>query len=72
MNSTSFRLRRLYDPNATASPGISGRELHVFISSTFGDPQQEREHLVRKIFPEIRALCRERASASPGSISDGG
>jgi len=35
-------------------------ELRVFISSTFQDLQEEREHLVKKIFPEIRALCRER------------
>lgn len=35
-------------------------ELRVFISSTFRDLQGEREHLVKKIFPEIRALCRER------------
>lgn len=35
-------------------------DLRVFISSTFRDLQEEREHLVRKIFPVIRALCRER------------
>src|SRR6476661_4931269 len=35
-------------------------ELRVFISSTFNDLQKEREHLVKKIFPELRALCRER------------
>ncbi len=35
-------------------------DLRVFISSTFRDLQDEREHLVKKIFPEIRALCRER------------
>src|SRR6476661_1885016 len=35
-------------------------ELRVFISSTFRDLQEEREHLIKKIFPEIRALCRER------------
>jgi len=35
-------------------------ELRVFISSTFRDLQEEREHLVKKIFPEIRALCRQR------------
>ncbi len=38
----------------------SFNELRVFISSTFRDLQEEREHLVKKIFPEIRALCRER------------
>ncbi len=35
-------------------------ELRLFISSTFRDMQAEREHLVKKIFPEIRALCRQR------------
>ncbi|MGE3802379.1 MAG: tetratricopeptide repeat protein [Candidatus Kapaibacterium sp.] len=35
-------------------------ELRLFISSTFRDLGEEREHLVKKIFPEIRALCRER------------
>ncbi len=38
----------------------SSNELRVFISSTFRDLQEEREHLVKKIFPEIRALCRKR------------
>ncbi len=35
-------------------------ELRVFISSTFRDLQEEREHLIKKIFPEIRSLCGER------------
>lgn len=35
-------------------------ELRIFISSTFRDLQEEREYLVRKVFPDIRALCRER------------
>lgn len=35
-------------------------DLRVFISSTFRDLQEERDHLVKKIFPEIRALCRQR------------
>ena len=42
------------------SMNSSSNELRVFISSTFRDMQEEREHLVKKIFPEIRALCRER------------
>jgi tetratricopeptide (TPR) repeat protein len=41
----------------------STNELRVFISSTFRDMQDEREHLIKKIFPEIRALCRERGVA---------
>ncbi len=38
----------------------ASNELRVFISSTFRDLHDEREHLVKKIFPEIRALCRNR------------
>src|SRR6187402_391338 len=34
-------------------------ELRVFISSTFHDLQAEREYLVKKVFPEIRQLCRK-------------
>ena len=39
---------------------LQQNQLRIFISSTFQDLQGEREHLVKKIFPEIRALCRER------------
>ncbi|MGE3802316.1 MAG: tetratricopeptide repeat protein [Candidatus Kapaibacterium sp.] len=35
-------------------------ELRVFISSTFRDLGEEREHLVKNVFPEIRTLCRTR------------
>src|ERR1043165_5649189 len=35
-------------------------EFRVFLSSTFTDLQPEREHLVKKTFPRIRAKCRER------------
>ena len=38
----------------------NSNELRVFISSTFRDMQAEREHLVRKVFPGLRALCRDR------------
>ncbi len=41
-------------------PQPQSNELRVFISSTFRDLQQEREHLVKKVFPELRALCRAR------------
>lgn len=37
------------------------RDVRVFVSSTFHDLEREREHLVRKVFPEIRHYCRERA-----------
>jgi len=45
---------------ATQKKTNKSNELRVFISSTFNDLQKEREHLVKKIFPELRALCRER------------
>lgn len=35
-------------------------ELRVFISSTFTDLEDERQHLAKKVFPAIRQLCRER------------
>src|ERR1700733_10019716 len=35
-------------------------ELRLFVSSTFRDLQQEREQLVKKIFPRIRKECRAR------------
>lgn len=35
-------------------------ELRVFISSTFRDLQNERDYLIKKVFPDLRALCRER------------
>jgi len=38
----------------------ASNELRLFVSSTFRDLQEEREHLVKKIFPGIRTLCRER------------
>ncbi len=39
---------------------LQQNELRLFISSTFRDMQEEREHLVKKVFPEIRSLCRSR------------
>ncbi len=42
-------------PNKTNS-----REIRVFISSTFRDMQEERDYLVRQVFPAIRRACRER------------
>jgi len=35
-------------------------ELRVFISSTFLDLPEEREILVKKVFPDFRRLCRQR------------
>src|SRR2546429_290672 len=36
------------------------REIRVFISSTFRDMHQEREELVKQIFPQLRRLCESR------------
>jgi nephrocystin-3 len=35
-------------------------EFRLFLSSTFRDLQPEREQLIKKVFPQIRAICRER------------
>ena len=35
----------------------SPREIRVFISLTFRDLQEEREELVKQIFPQLRRLC---------------
>ncbi len=42
-----------------AAPSNS-RTVRVFLSSTFRDFAEERDLLVRKIFPELRRKCRER------------
>ena len=36
------------------------REIRVFISSTFRDMQEEREELVKQVFPQLRKLCEQR------------
>jgi nephrocystin-3 len=38
----------------------SSRTIRVFLSSTFRDFAEERDLLVRKVFPELRRKCRER------------
>jgi len=48
-----------------ASPAASvaspPREIRVFISSTFRDMQEEREELVKQIFPQLRRMCESRS-----------
>jgi hypothetical protein len=46
-------------PDATkpGRPLADRREIRVFISSTFRDMQEEREDLVKQIFPQLRRLC---------------
>ena len=36
------------------------RVIRVFLSSTFRDFGEERDLLVKKVFPELRRLCRQR------------
>jgi hypothetical protein len=36
------------------------REIRVFLSSTFSDFMQERDLLVKQVFPELRRKARER------------
>lgn len=40
--------------------GMSSRTARIFLSSTFRDFAEERDLLVRKVFPELRRRCRER------------
>ena len=36
------------------------RVVRVFISSTFGDMKEEREELVKRVFPQLRKICEQR------------
>ena len=36
------------------------RVIRVFVSSTFRDMQEERDYLVKFVFPELRNLCERR------------
>lgn len=36
------------------------RAIRVFVSSTFRDMHEEREELVKRVFPQIRRLCETR------------
>lgn len=37
------------------------RRIRVFVSSTFRDMREEREILIKKIFPQLRSRCEQRA-----------
>ncbi len=39
---------------------VHQRYIRVFVSSTFRDMHEEREELVKKVFPQLRKLCEER------------
>jgi len=46
---------------AVSRPAGGGhRTVRVFVSSTFRDMQEEREELVKRVFPQLRKLCESR------------
>jgi nephrocystin-3 len=54
------------ETQTAVSPGVvpdpaTARVIRVFISSTFRDMMAERDILIKKIFPQLRKLCEERA-----------
>jgi len=40
--------------------GKEQRAIHVFVSSTFRDMQEEREELAKRVFPQLRKLRKQR------------
>ena len=44
----------------TTNPATQTREIRVFLSSAFRDMDAERTHLVKQVFPKVRAACLER------------
>jgi tetratricopeptide (TPR) repeat protein len=36
------------------------RVIRIFVSSTFGDMKEERDELVKRVFPRLRKLCEQR------------
>ena len=47
-------------PAPPSAPDVGGRSIRVFVSSTFRDMQDERDELVKRVFPAIRRLCESR------------
>jgi tetratricopeptide (TPR) repeat protein len=45
------------------TPPAPSRAIRVFVSSTFRDMQGERDELVKRVFPQLRSLCEQRAVA---------
>jgi hypothetical protein len=46
--------------NFIGNASKKNKEIKLFISSTFRDMQDERDYLVKHIFPQIKQLCAER------------
>jgi len=44
----------------TAPAAREQRVIRVFVSSTFRDMQDEREELVKRVFPQLRKMCEDR------------
>src|SRR6267143_7232963 len=47
------------DKQSLLSP--HNRQIRVFVSSTFRDMQEDRDYLVKVVFPQLRKLCEARA-----------
>ncbi len=45
-----------------AQPAQKQRVIRVFISSTFRDMKEEREELVKRVFPKLRRICEKRGA----------
>ena len=48
---------------SNSTPQTTSRSIRVFISSTFRDMQEERDELVKRVFPQLRRLCEQRGVA---------
>jgi len=48
---------------AQTAPNKQYRQIRVFVSSTFQDMHEEREELVKRVFPQLRKLCEQRGVA---------
>src|SRR5262245_29759729 len=57
-------MRQCLGPTNAAAPlrcyPESSRTVRVFISSTFSDMQDERDVMMREVFPSIRLFCEDR------------
>ena len=47
-------------PTRPPADALLSREIRVFLSSTFRDMDAERRHLVKQVFPRVRAACMAR------------
>ncbi|MBN2376146.1 MAG: tetratricopeptide repeat protein [Sedimentisphaerales bacterium] len=54
-------LRKTFDLMDAIEYKFNDRQIRVFISSTFRDMKEERDYLVKFIFPQLRKLCESRS-----------